>query len=66
MAAFLEKHLDGNTETGFAWMNESLEDIRISTVIELSAMSLSIREIAEEVGISKSSVHRILQKMKQS
>lgn len=61
-----EATLFGNTETGFDWMNESLEDIRISTVIELSAMDLSIREIAEEVGISKSSVHRILQKMKQS
>lgn len=57
-----EATLFGNTDSGFAWMNESLEDIRITNVLELSAMNLSVREIAEEVGVSKSSVHRILQK----
>ena len=60
-----EATLFGSAENGFTWSNESMEDIRISNVLELAAMKLSIRDIAEEVGISKSSVHRILRKLGQ-
>lgn len=60
-----EASLLGNIEDGFIWSSESLEDIRTASILELGALKLSVRDIAEEVGVSKSTVQRVLQKWRQ-
>ncbi len=60
-----EASLLGNIEDGFIWSSESLEDLRTASILELGALKLSVRDIAEEVGVSKSTVQRVLQKWRQ-
>lgn len=60
-----EASLLGNLADGFIWSSESLEDIRTANILELGALKLSVRDIAEEVGVSKSTVQRVLQKWRQ-
>lgn len=44
------------------WTTRSIEDVRMVRVQELKALNMTEREIAEETGIAKSTVHRLLKK----
>ena len=45
------------------WLVKDLVDREMETVKTLSEQGLSVREIAEEAGLPKSTVHRIQQKL---
>src|SRR6266508_4030543 len=47
------------------WSMKAIEDVEGARVMALLADGLSIRDIAEETGISKSRVHRLKQKLEQ-
>jgi hypothetical protein len=44
------------------WNHRSLEDTLADDVAELKGLGKTIREIAAELGISRSAVHRALQR----
>ena len=44
------------------WDYKDIKNVRLSQAIELAGLGLSVREIAEEIGISKSAAHRLLKK----
>ena len=48
-------------ETG--WAMKDVEDAVLSRVTALLTMGMSVREIAEEIGATKSSVHRMKQRI---
>jgi putative DNA primase/helicase len=50
---------DGETR----WAMKDVEDAALSRVTALLATGLSVREIAEEIGTTKSSVHRMKQRI---
>ncbi len=61
------RHLTGNDVKSFeaklihgGWMHMSIEDVEMKKVLELKDDGLSVREIAEETGISKSKVQRMV------
>ncbi|MBF0480556.1 MAG: AAA family ATPase [Desulfovibrionaceae bacterium] len=47
---------------GLAWTTTDIEDVESHRVLKLKAEGLSVRDIAEETGIKKSKVHRLLKK----
>src|SRR5262249_24970209 len=64
-AAPFEARLE-TTDTGAdIWTVKTIEDITSSKVKDLTAQGYTVREIAEEIGISKSKVSRIQQKLKE-
>lgn len=56
-----EAHLQQDGDKLF-WAMKSLDDIRILQAIELKEAGFSMREIADEIGVSKTTVHRLLNK----
>lgn len=44
------------------WTTRQIEDVRLARVQELKALGMSEREIAEETGITKSTVHNLLKR----
>jgi putative DNA primase/helicase len=48
-----------------AWTMKEVEDMERVRVAALLATGMSVRDIAEEIGISKSAVHRLKQKIEQ-
>lgn len=48
------------------WTVKDLSDVEADQIIRLKKEGLSIREIEDELGVSKSKVHRILKQMKES
>jgi putative DNA primase/helicase len=56
----LAKNVQGNLE----WKPRSIEDVLANRVSELTALGLSVRDIADELGIPKSNVQRIKEKQK--
>jgi putative DNA primase/helicase len=46
-----------------AWAMKDVEDAVLSRVTALLAAGMSVREIAEEIGATKSSVHRMKQRI---
>lgn len=49
-----------SNESGSYWNVKSIEDVRIDQVLKLRAEGLTQRDIAQEMGIGKSTVNRIL------
>lgn len=45
------------------WTCRDIEDVRLEQVKALQDEGMTVREIAEEMGISKSSVHRLIKKL---
>jgi len=58
--AVLMTSLDGRA----IWATTGMTDVRAKQVRELHALGLSVREIADEVGVPKSTVARILKRLK--
>ena len=52
-------------ETTALWTMCEIEDLERTRVAELLATGMSVRDIAEEIGISKSGVHRLKQRIEQ-
>ena len=48
---------------GLGWRVKDLKDARLEQVRELNGLEMSIRDIAEETGISKSTVARLIKKL---
>ncbi|MBF0482644.1 MAG: AAA family ATPase [Desulfovibrionaceae bacterium] len=48
---------------GLVWTTADIEDVELRRVLELKAEGLPIRDIAEEVGLSRSKVQRLLKKI---
>ena len=46
------------------WVISELEDLEMKRVVELSSQGMSQRDIADEMGIHRSKVYRILNKQK--
>ncbi len=59
-----EATLMTNLEGGAIWATRPIADLRVEQVRELSALGLSVREVAEEVGVPKSTVARLLKRLK--
>ena len=57
-----EAKLDQDGDRLF-WTCRDIEDVRLDQVKELHGEGMTVREIAEEMGISKSSVHRLIKKL---
>jgi putative DNA primase/helicase len=49
---------------GLAWVTQELKDVQQDRIKELDGLGMTVREIAEELGMSKSTVHRLLQGVK--
>ena len=47
------------------WTMREIEDLERTRVAELLATGMSVRDIAEEIGISKSGVHRLKRRIEQ-
>ena len=47
-----------------SWVISELEDLEMKRVVELSSQGMSQRDIADEMGIHRSKVYRILNKQK--
>lgn len=48
------------------WTMRDIEDARLAEILELEEEGMSVRKIAEELGLSKSTVHRAIKKAKKS
>ena len=48
---------------GLGWTVKDLKDLRFEQVAELVGLGMSIRDIAEETGIARSTVHRLVKKL---
>lgn len=57
-----ECQLIANNQGALVWTHRPLEDVLLMQAAEMQADGMSIRDIAEELGISKSQVHRLLKK----
>ena len=49
---------------GLGWAVKDLKDLRLEQVADLKWLGLTVREIADETGISKSTVARLIKKLK--
>ena len=48
---------------GYEWLTKSVTQSELKKVKELFALGMSVREVAEETGLPKSSIHRLRQKL---
>lgn len=61
-AKSFEATLDGHGEA-LVWRCRDIEDVRLAQVKSLHDEGMKVRDIAEETGIPKSTVHRLVKKL---
>jgi hypothetical protein len=59
-----EARLQADAQGKLGWTMRAIEDAHLADILELKADGKSVRKIAEELGLSKSAVHRALNKGK--
>jgi hypothetical protein len=59
-----EARLQADAEGKLGWTMRPIEDAHLADILELKAEGKSVRKIAQELGLSKSAVHRALNKGK--